>query len=200
MAKIKRKYIDSHWLVFAVEGVISLLFGWYVMFSGSQDATYLSGVIGWMLLTLGLIELFNVLHRKHLGHNWGLSLTIAIFEILAAFALLLTLQQNSAVALSILSGYTLIRGIFEILISAKSIDDSTDKFIWLICGICGIIFAFVVLNSGHFTPGTFVKFFGSYLTILGLSNLIYGAHNRDQKHEDSLARKASRKGHSTKRK
>ena len=193
MPKIQRKYIDSHWLVFGVEGVVALIFGWFVLFSNSQDTTFLTATISCMLLILGLIELFNVLHREHFRSTWGFSAVIAIFELVTALALLASLSQNSAVAMIILSAYALVRGVFEILIAIRSIDDTTDRFIWLLCGICGIIFAFLVFNSGHFSPGTFVKFFGSYLMIIGLSDLIYGVHNRDQKEEDRLARSTAHK-------
>ncbi|MBR2997133.1 DUF308 domain-containing protein [Candidatus Saccharibacteria bacterium] len=193
MSKIQRKYIDSHWLVFGIEGVVALIFGWFVLFSNSQDATFLIATVSCMLLILGLIELFNVLHREHFRRTWGFSAVIAVFELITALALFTSLTQNPAIAMIILSVYALVRGVFEILIAARSIDDLTDRFIWLVCGICGIIFAFIVFNSGHFTPGTFVKFFGSYLMVIGLSNLIYGVHNRDQKEADRVARSASHK-------
>lgn len=193
MSKIQRKYIDSHWLVFGVEGVVALIFGWFVLFSSSQDTTFLVATVSCMLLILGLIELFNVLHREHFRRTWGFSAVIAVFELVTALVLFTSLTQNPAIAMTILSIYALVRGVFEILIALRSVDDSTDRFIWLLCGICGIIFAFIVFNSGHFTPGTFVKFFGSYLMIIGLSNLIYGVHNRDQKEEDRIARSATRK-------
>lgn len=200
MAKIKRKYIDSHWLVFAVEGAVALLCGWYIMFSANQDLIGLTFIVGSMLLGLGLIELFNVLHREKMQQTWGFSLAVAAFEIIAALLLLFTLQQNAAWHLGILAGYTIVRGIFELLIAVKSVDDSTDKFIWLLCGICGIIVGFVVFNSGHFATGTFMKFFASYLMILGVADLIYGIHNRDQKNEDRLARKSAARKTSQKRK
>ena len=30
---IKRKYVDSHWLIFAFEGAVALLFGWFALFT-----------------------------------------------------------------------------------------------------------------------------------------------------------------------
>ena len=188
MAKIKRKYIDSHWLIFSIEGIVALLCGWYLMFSSSQDITSLVFIVGSMLLGIGLVELFNVLHRERRRETWGLSLLVAAFEIVAALLLLFTLQQNTAWHLGIIAGYTIIRGVFELLIALKSIDDTTDRFIWLLCGICGVIIGFVVFNSGHFDAGMFIKFFASYLMILGIADLIYGVHNREQKIDDRQAR------------
>ena len=179
----KKKFIDSHWLVFALQGVISLLFGWYIMFTGRTDLRMLVTVVGVTLLGLGIVELFNVLHRHTHQETWGLNLGIAAIEIAVSLALLMTLDQNVAWHLTIIAAYTLCRGIFEILIGLKSIDDSTDKFIWLVCGICGAILGFVILNSGHFATTAFLQFFGTYMMIFGLGNLIYGVHNRDQQRE-----------------
>ena len=185
-----RKYIDSHWLIFAFQGVLALLFGWFVMFTGLTDTTALVATVGAFLLGLGVIELFNLLRRTHLKETWGFSLTIAVFEVAVALALLFTLKQNIALHLAIIACYTIFRGVFEILIGVRSIDDSTDKLIWTICGICGVIMGFVILNSGTFGyANTFIQFFGAYLMVFGLSSLIYGVHNRDQKHTARLERR-----------
>lgn len=185
-----RKYIDSHWLIFAFQGIISLLFGWFVMFTGITDTTALIAIVGAFLLGLGVVELFNLLRRTHLKETWGLSMGVAVFEIAVALGLLFTLNQNIALHLAIIACYTIARGIFEILIGLRSIDDSTDKIIWAICGICGVIMGFVILNSGTFGyANTFLQFFGAYMMIFGLCNLIYGVHNRDQKYTARLERR-----------
>ena len=56
-----------------------------------------------------------------------------------------------------------------------------------LCGVCGIILSFAILNSGHLGDA-FVRIFASYLMILGIGNLLYGIHNRNQKLEDQEAR------------
>ena len=200
MARIKRKYIESHWLVFAVQGIVALVFGWMVMFSGSEDVTYLITTMGVMLLALGLVELFNLLHRERVQVTWGFTLFAAVFEIAVGLLLVFTSNQDVFWHLILLSAYTLVRGICEIGIAIKSVDDRTDKFIWAVCGVCGVILSFVILNSGHLTSGTFVKFFASYLVILGLGNLFYGIHNRDQKLEYLEERKTARTAAAKKKK
>lgn len=176
----KKKYIDSHWLVFVLQGVIALLFGWYIMFTDQTEIKTLTTIVGITMLCMGVVELCNMIHRTSQKETWGLSLTIAVIEILVALALLGTLGLNPAWQLGILAVYTLCRGIFEILIGLKAIDDTTDKFIWIVCGVCGAILGFVIFNSGHFAVNTFLQFFGAYMMIFGLSNLIYGVHNKDQ--------------------
>lgn len=192
----KKKYIDSHWLVFAFQGVIALLFGWFAMFTKFTDLSLLITIVGSALLVLGIVELFNLLHRTHLKTTWGLTLALAAAEIIVGLTLLFTSNHSAAWHLSLVSGYTLLRGLIELLIGLHSVDDRTDKAIWTISGICGTILAFAIFNSGNLIGEQgFIRFFGSYMAIYGLASLIYGVHNRDQavSYREHLS-KAAKKG------
>jgi uncharacterized membrane protein HdeD (DUF308 family) len=181
---IKRKYVDSHWLIFALEGAVALLFGWFALFTKLSDTSSLVVIVGSLLLGLGIIELVNLLRRAHLNETWGFVLVSALVEIAIAFALLFTSNQNAVWHLAMIAGYVVARGTLEILIGLKAVDDKTDKFIWVITGICGAIMGFVILNSGsavvEANAPTFIKIFGAYMSLYGLANLIYGVHNHDQ--------------------
>lgn len=194
---IKRKYVDSHWLIFAFEGVVALLFGAFSLFTNLSDTSALVSIVGSLLLGLGIIELFNLLRRAHLNETWGFTFVSALIEIATAFALLFTSDQNAVWHLALIAGYTVIRGVFEILIGLKAVDDQTDKFIWVIIGVCGAIMGFVILNSGEATiednAPAFIKFFGSCMMLYGLANLIYGVHNHDQENELKAERSAAAK-------
>ena len=50
----------------------------------------------------------------------------------------------------------------------------------------------MILDAGDFETSTFIRFFGAYMLIVGISSLIYGAHNRAQNIEDKVARKEAR--------
>lgn len=194
----KKKYVDSHWLVFTFQGVAALLFGWFAIFTNLKEHSGLIALTGLILLFFGVIELFNLLHRTHLKLTWGLTLGIAILEIAAALTLLFSINQNPAWHIGILSGYVLTRGVLEILLGLRSVDDRTDRAIWVISGISGAILSFVILNSGSiFGSPSFFQCFGVYMSIFGLATLIYGIHNRDQSklyaEERSLAAKKAAK-------
>ena len=176
----KLKYIDSHWGVFALQGVVALLFGWFALFTGSSDVQTLVVIVGSVLLSLGIIELFNLLIRTRTRNTWGISLLMAILEIGAALSLLFTYEQNVAWHLVVVAAYTIIRGIFELILGLRSIDDLTDKFSWVLTGICGCIMGIVILNSGRLGTTHFIKYFGSYMMVFGIVNLIYSIHNHEE--------------------
>ncbi len=188
MAHIKRKYIDSHWLVFFVEGVLAILFGWISLFhSGDNTSTVLS-LISIFLLCLSIVEFTNALHRAAKNNGWFVSVFIAMIDAIVALTLLFTLEQNFAWHLLIVASYTLVRGVCEIIMAFKTTVDPTDRFIWIICGMCGAIMGIVTFNSGNFESSFFIRFFGAYLLVLGVSCLFYSMHNRNQKIEDHVAR------------
>ena len=176
----KLKYIDSHWGIFALQGIVALLFGWFALFTSSSDIQTLVIVVGSVLLSLGIIELLNLLARTRTKNTWGVSLVMAILEISAGLALLFTYEQNVAWHLIVIAAYTILRGIFEIILGLKAIDDLTDKFIWILAGVCACIMGVVILNTGHLGTIPFIKYFGSYMMVFGVVNLIYSVHNNEQ--------------------
>ena len=123
----KLKYIDSHWSIFALQGIVALLFGWFALFTGSSDVQTLVIVVGSVLLSLGIIELLNLLARTRTKNTWGVSLFMAILEVTAGLSLLFTYEQNVAWHLIVIASYTIPRGIFEIILGLKAVDDLTDK-------------------------------------------------------------------------
>ena len=176
----KLKYIDSHWGIFALQGIVALLFGWFALFTNSSDIQTLVIIVGIVLLSLGIIELLNLLARTRTKKTWGVSLTMSILEVSAGLALLFTYEQNVAWHLIVIAAYTILRGIFEIILGLKAIDDLTDKFIWVLTGVCACIMGVVILNTGHLGNTPFIKYFGSYMMVFGVVNLIYSVHNHEQ--------------------
>lgn len=178
---MKSKYIESYWLIFFIQGVIALLYGLFALFTNISDPKLLSAISAGVLFLLGLVELFNLFSRRRRRQNWFFVLFISILQIALAGALIYALNLNPIYTLAILSGYTLSRGLFEIFLSFKALTDATDRFIWSVCGIIGTVIGVVIFNSGHFAnPVAFIQFFGSYMMVFGLTNLVYSIHNRNR--------------------
>lgn len=192
MAHINRRYIDSHWLVFVLQGILAVIFGWISLFNAGNNLPTIISLMGVFLLCLSVIEFANSLYRAREKSGWGVSVSVAIADVVAALLLIATFDQSSFWHLIVLAVYTLLRGIFEIFIGFKTTVDPTDRFIWILTGICGAVMGVVIFNSGHLDT-TFVRFFGAYLLVFGISSLIYGIHNRSQKIEDRVARSEAAK-------
>lgn len=191
MARINRKYIDKHWLVFVIRGTIALIFGWIALFGGLNDLSPVLSIVSLALLFLGIVDAASALYNSTKKRGWINSVIDSVIDIITALAILFFMDKNIVIELVILSIYTLFSGVIDIIHGFISTLDPTDRFIRIITGICGCIMGFVILNAGSFEISTFIRFFGAYLLIVGVTSFIYGIHNRSQKIEDHLARKAS---------
>lgn len=187
MAQVKRKYIDSHWLIFILQGMVALLFGCTMLFTAGKTSIELISTVGLSLIALAVVEIANLVHRSIKHQGLIISIIVALFDLIFGIILLLFSDQEAAWYMAMIAGYTVIRGVFEIVLGFRTTVDPTDQFIWILCGMCGAVFGVAILNSGQLGGNHYVRFFGAYMLILGICSLIYGAHNRTQQLEYNSA-------------
>ncbi len=158
-----------------LQTLISLALGIFLMLAplstfSIPDLLTISAIALIAIGSLGALD--AVLYRIQ---NWGYNLLMSLLEIAVAVALCLTLDQNIALPIALVSGYALVRGLFSILVSARQLPDALDRLIWLAAGMVGVILAFVIFNSGNLDSGntTFLKILGVYTIISALAELVY---------------------------
>ena len=199
MAKINRRFIDKHWLVFLFRGAITTIFGCFALFGGLANIEGAVAAVGVFLLFVGIIDAVGALYSSTKKHGWVNSVIDALVDVIAAMCLLFCSMNNLENIVIILSVYTIISGVIDIFHSFLSTVDPTDRFIRALAGVCGCVIGIVILNAGGFEITTFIRFFGVYMLIVGVTSLIYGVHNRSQNIEDKIARKQARKKTSRKK-
>ena len=193
MAKINRKYIDKHWVVFILRSVLAGVFGLLLLFGGPTDMENVMVEISIFLLMMGIIDSVSALYNSTKKRGWFNSVIDAGIDIVAAVVLLFFAKNNLATSVVILSIYTLLSGVIDVFHGFLSTVDPTDRFIRVLAGMCGCVVGIVILNAGNLEISTFIRFFGTYMLIVGVTSAIYGVHNRSQNIEDKVARKQSRK-------
>lgn len=194
MAHINRKFIDKHWLMFVLRGGLAAVFGFLALFGGLNDLSYAIGIIVIFLLVMGVIDAIGALYNSMKKHGWINSVIDALVDVAAAIALLFFAQDNFVACTVILAVYTFVSGVIDIFHGFLSTVDPTDRFIRILAGVIGAVMGFVILNAGSFELMTFVRFFGAYLLVVGVTSMVYGVHNRSQTIEDKVARSEARKG------
>ncbi len=193
MAKINRKYIDKHWAVSALRGIMAGIFGFLLLFSAEAEVQNIVVEISVFLLLMGIVDSVSALYNSTKKHGWINSIIDAGIDVVAAAILLFFANTDLMASVVILSVYTILSGIVDVFHGFVSTTDPTDSFIRVLSGVCGCVIGFVILNAGGFEISMFARFFGSYLLIVGTTSSIYGVHNRSQNIEDKIARKQARK-------
>ena len=194
MAHINRKYIDRHWLVFVFRGALALVFGLFALFKGDMsNLPLIFSFISVYLLSMCIVDSAGALYNSNKKHGWVNSVIDAGVDIVAALVLLFLSNNDIVFQLVTIAVYTCVSGLIDIFHGFLSTTDPTDRFIRVLAGICGCILGIVILNAGPLEQSTFIRFFGVYSIITGITSMIYGVHNKAQKTEDSTARKEAAK-------
>lgn len=188
MAKINRKYIDKHWLVFVIRGGLAAVFGFVALFGLLTDLELAISIVAVFLLIMGIVDSVSALYSSVKKHGWMNSVIDALVDVAAAMSLLFFARNDLVASLLIIAVYTCVSGIIDIFHGFISTVDPTDRFIRVLAGVLGCVMGFVILNSGNFEVMTFIRFFGAYMLVVGVTSLIYGVHNRSQEIEDRVAR------------
>ena len=192
MAHINRRFIDKHWLVYVVRGGFAAIFGAIALFGMMMNIPQIMILISIFLLFMGIVDSISALYASTKKHGWFNSVIDAVVDVAAAVALLLWGKEDLTLCTIILAVYTVASGLIDIFHGFLSTVDPTDRFIRILAGAIGCVLGVVILNAGNFEISTFIRFFGAYLLVVGVTSLIYGVHNRAQNIEDKVARKESR--------
>lgn len=183
----KTKFVESHWLTFAMKGAISVVAGLCLMFAPKNDLSLMTQIVGWTMFGLAFIEIANVLYRTRRSHNWGFPLLLGAIELFIAVALLYTVDPNATTAdelnwlrITYLSAYVVFASIVTIAMGFASFDNITDRFMWVVNGMIGCILAFMMFGGTTLGAEAHIAIFGSYLMVNGLTDLFFGVHSKEE--------------------
>ena len=201
MSNTKRKFVESHWLTFAMKGAISVVAGLCLMFAPQNDLTLLTQIVGWTMFGLAFVELLNVVYRKRRSHNWGFPLFLGAIELLVAVLLLFALDPNQGnpddlvwLRILYLSIFVIFVSVLTIIMGFASFTNMTNRFMWVINGMVGAVIGFMMLGGTNLGAAAHIVLFGTYLMVNGMTDLFYGIHSKDELVEARASRKTTKKG------
>ena len=70
MAHINRRFIDKHWLVFIIRGLLAVVFGFLTLFGGLTDFESVVAMISVFLLFMGIVDAVGALYSSTKKPNW----------------------------------------------------------------------------------------------------------------------------------
>jgi len=182
----KRKYIESHWLIFALKGALAAFAGICMILSFKNDLQYLTKVAGVALIGMAIVEIFNIFHRKSLQRNWGMPFAISLVEFIAGMALIILCRDgnpnadNIVLRLVIFASFILYASVISIIIGFTCFKNLTDSLFWITQGVIGAILGIATFADNGISNITHIKIFGIYLLVKGLTELYFGIHSKDE--------------------
>ncbi|MBQ9018185.1 DUF308 domain-containing protein [Candidatus Saccharibacteria bacterium] len=179
--------------MFIFRGGLATVFGILLLFGGMGSFEQVIAMMAVFLLGMGIIDALSALYGSAKKSGWLNSVIDALVDIVAALALLFAARNDLVLCLSVVALYVFVSGLIDIFHGFLSTVDPTDRFIRVLSGIIGCVMGIVIINAGSFELMTFLRFFGAYMLIVGVTSMIYGVHNRAQKKEDSVARSEARR-------
>ena len=204
MSNTKKKFIESHWLTFALKGAISVVAGLCLMFTSSNDIQRLSQILGWSMFGIACVEIANVIYRKICSHNWSFPFFLGAIELAIAITLLClsdpsyNIDNSVEIRIAILFGYVLFASVLTIVMGFLHFRNMTNRFMWVVNGMIGCVLAFMILGGTNLGVAAHIDLFGTYLLVNGITDLYYAIHSKDECDElaaSSAKRKKSlRKG------
>lgn len=201
MSNTKRKFVESHWLTFAMKGAISVIAGLCLMFAPQNNLTLLTQIVGWTMFGLAFVEILNVIYRKRRSHNWGFPLFLGAVELLVAVMLLFTLDPNHTnpddliwLRIIYLSSFVIFASLITIIMGFVSFTNLTNRFMWVINGMIGAVIAFMMFGGTNLGAAAHIALFGTFLMVNGITDLFYGIHSKDELSDARSSRKSSKKG------
>lgn len=199
MNNAKHKFVESHWLTFAMKGAISVVAGLCLMFAPKNDLSIMTQIVGWTMFGLAFIEIGNVLYRSRRSHNWGFPLILGLIELSIAIALLYTIDPTKSadeltwLRIIYLSSYVVFASVVTIVMGFASFDNITDRFMWVVNGMIGSVIAFMMLGGTNLGAIAHIEMFGTYLMVNGLTDLFFGVHSKEEMLEEYAQKVSSKK-------
>jgi len=176
---LKKRYLESHYTIFILKGLVGILIGLFLFFTSHDDFRLLSALVGLTLVIFGSSECVNIVQRRKSNSSAAVPIFIMLIEVTLGILMLSPkIGEHLIPVVTILAGYMVLRGLFEIISAIKNLSDKTARFMWLVAGTVGVILGIVVFTYPAADNFTVFRFVGTYFIIYGLIKLIYSVYRK----------------------
>ncbi|MDR0591288.1 MAG: DUF308 domain-containing protein [Candidatus Nomurabacteria bacterium] len=180
MRKLIKNYIESYWWYFVLQSAITMALGLFALFAPTKALSVILVVVACALILMGLVGVLRMSYdysrRPH--RRWGDSFVLALVELALGIFFLLYPGASFVVTATVFGVVILVRGIFDLLVGLLNLKDPIDRFFWIVAGAAGVILGFSIFAHADTVSILMIMLLGTYMLILGLSNLFYGLHMR----------------------
>lgn len=182
-----QKVIDNLWWMFVLQGILTIIFGLVALFLPGVTLVTLVYLAAIYILALSAVVLVQALLRLSKDSAWWFLGLIGVVGVGVGLYLMSNPQVAIGTFLGIVGLLLLLRGIFDLFLSAYMIKSRDGRILWAISGVVGIIASIVIWRYPVQTGVAFIWVLGLYALIAGIVSLTYAYRARrfidDLKHK-----------------
>lgn len=170
-----REILHGAWWVMLLRGILAIILGLFAFFKPACMLIGIVQVMGLFFLFDGVLLIIGAVTGHTGGSRW-LALLGGIFYILAGIAIfsspLLSALVTEAFVIYLMAFFVLITGIMRIATAIRLWKVSNHKWLLLMEGIIGIIFAVILVESPIISAVVLMQIIGVIAIVLAISMLI----------------------------
>ena len=170
-----REVLHGAWWVMLLRGILAIILGLFAFFKPACMLVGIVQVMGLFFLLDGILLIVSAITGHTGGSRW-LALLGGIFYILAGIAIfsspLLSTLVTEAFVIYLMAFFVLVTGIMRVATSIRLWKTSDHKWLLLVEGIIGIIFAIILFESPIVSAVVLMQIVGIIAIILAINMII----------------------------
>jgi len=172
---VLKEMLQGAWWVMLLRGILAIILGLFAFFKPACMLIGIVQVMGLFFLLDGILLIIGAIAGHAGGSRW-LALLGGIFYILAGIAIfsspLLSVLVTEAFVIYLMAFFVLITGIMRIATALRLWKTSDHKWLLLVEGIIGIIFAVILIEAPVVSAMVLMRIVGVIAVVLAITMII----------------------------
>lgn len=192
LSKMIKKRTRQVWWLTILTGILSVAFGLTALLWPGITLTALITIFLIFVLILGVVALVESLFSIGSDPLWWLGLLFSIVSIGIGVFLISNPGVTIEVFIIFLAVFVFAQSLMDLVIASYA-GENDGKWMWIVSGILGVIFGFVIVLYPEGASLAFVWVLGLYALLQGVISIVYAIRFRhDVKKLKSGAKKAKK--------
>jgi len=183
--------ISRNWWLYAVRGVVAIIFGVVAFAQPEQALLALVLVFGAYALVDGIFAMFAGIASRGYFERWWAVLLEGVAGVVIGLLTFFWPNITAFVLLYFIAGWALITGIFEIVAAIQLRRVITGEWMLILGGLLSILFGVVLFVFPLAGAVSVIWMIGIYAVVFGISEIVFAfrLHSLRQEFETATDRK-----------
>jgi uncharacterized membrane protein HdeD (DUF308 family) len=183
--------ISRNWWMFAVRGVVAVIFGVVALIWPGQALQALVLVFGAFALVDGIFAIFAGIASYRYFERWWAVLLEGVVGVVIGLLTFFWPNITALVLLYFIAAWALITGIFEIVAAIQLRSVITGEWMLILGGLLSIVFGVLLFVFPGAGAVSVIWMIGIYAVIFGISEIIFAFRLRGLRKEFETANASS---------